>query len=133
MRRTATMSDPRANTDTVRAYYELAFNEGKPEEAVAKYQGDRYIQHNPQAADGPEAFIGFVNWYRGEHPELHVDIKRTVAEGDLVMTHGLITTSQEDRGTAAADIFRLEDGKIVEHWDVLQPVPEKAENDNTMF
>jgi predicted SnoaL-like aldol condensation-catalyzing enzyme len=131
MRRTATMSDPRANT--VRAYYELAFNEGKPEEAVAKYQGDRYIQHNPQAADGPEAFIGFVNWYRGEHPELHVDIKRTVAEGDLVMTHGLITTSPEDRGTAAADIFRLEDGKIVEHWDVLQPVPEKAENDNTMF
>ena len=127
------MNDPKTNTDTVRNYYELAFNEGKPEEAVAKYLGGRYIQHNPQAADGAEAFIGFVNWYRGEYPELHIDIKRTVAEGDLVVTHGLITTSAEDRGTAAADIFRLEDGKIVEHWDVLQPVPEDAENDNTMF
>jgi len=127
------MGDPKANTEAVRSYYELAFNEGEPEEAVAKYVGDRYIQHNPQAADGPEAFIGFVNWYRGEYPELHVEIKRTVAEGDLVVTHGVIKTSPEDRGTAAADIFRLENGKIVEHWDVLQPVPETAENDNTMF
>ncbi len=58
------MSDAKTNTETVRAYYELAFNEGKPEEAVAQYLGDRYIQHNPQAADGPEAFIGFVKWYR---------------------------------------------------------------------
>jgi predicted SnoaL-like aldol condensation-catalyzing enzyme len=127
------MSDPKTNTETVRSYYELAFNDGRPEEAAAKYLGDRYIQHNPQAADGPDAFIGFVNWYRSEFPELHVEIKRTVAEGDLVVTHGVIKTSREDRGTAAADIFRLEDGKIVEHWDVLQPVPESAENDNTMF
>jgi predicted SnoaL-like aldol condensation-catalyzing enzyme len=127
------MSDPKTNTETVRSYYELAFNDGRPEEAAAKYLGDRYIQHNPQAADGPDAFIGFVNWYRSEFPELHVEIKRTVAEGDLVVTHGVIKTSPEDRGTAAADIFRLEDGKIVEHWDVLQPVPESAENDNTMF
>src|SRR5688572_26523923 len=110
----AAMSDPKTNTETVRNYYELAFNEGKPEEAVEKYLGDRYIQHNPQAADGGDAFIGFVNWYRGEYPALHVDIRRTVAEGDLVVTHSLITTSPEDRGTAAADIFRLEDGKIVE-------------------
>jgi predicted SnoaL-like aldol condensation-catalyzing enzyme len=127
------MSDPKTNTETVRSYYELAFNDGRPEEAAAMYLGDRYIQHNPQAADGPDAFIGFVNWYRSEFPELHVEIKRTVAEGDLVVTHGVIKTSPEDRGTAAADIFRLEDGKIVEHWDVLQPVPESAENDNTMF
>jgi predicted SnoaL-like aldol condensation-catalyzing enzyme len=127
------MSDPKTNTETVRSYYELAFNDGRPEEAAAMFLGDRYIQHNPQAADGPDAFIGFVNWYRSEFPELHVEIKRTVAEGDLVVTHGVIKTSPEDRGTAAADIFRLEDGKIVEHWDVLQPVPESAENDNTMF
>jgi predicted SnoaL-like aldol condensation-catalyzing enzyme len=127
------MSDPTTNTETVRAYYELAFNEGEPEEAVRRYLGDRYIQHNPQAADGAEAFIGFVRWYRGEYPQLHVEIKRTIAEGDLVVTHGLITTGPDDRGTAAADIFRLEDGKIVEHWDVLQPVPEAAANDNTMF
>jgi predicted SnoaL-like aldol condensation-catalyzing enzyme len=129
----ATMSDPKEHTETVRAYYELAFNEGKPEEAVTTYLGDRYTQHNPQAADGPDAFIGFVQWYRGEFPQLNVEIKRTVAEGDLVVTHSLITTSPEDRGTAAVDIFGLENGKIVEHWDVLQPVPETSENDNTMF
>jgi predicted SnoaL-like aldol condensation-catalyzing enzyme len=127
------VSDPRTNSEIVRAFYELAFNEGKPEEAVERYVGDRYVQHNPQAADGAEAFVGFVRWYRGEHPELHVDIKRTVAEGDLVVTHSLITTGPGDRGTAAADLFRVEDGRIVEHWDVLQPVPETSANDNTMF
>ena len=127
------MNDPTTNAETVRAFYEMAFNDGKPEEAVATYVGKRYTQHNPQAGDGPEAFIGFVNWYRGEYPELHIEIKRTIAEGDLVVTHGHITTSPDDRGTAAADIFRVEDGRIVEHWDVLQPVPEEAANDNTMF
>ena len=74
-----------------------------------------------------------LSWYAGENPELRVDIKRAIAEDDLVMTHSLLKTSPDDRGTAAADIFRLEDGKIVEHWDVLQPVPETAANDNTMF
>ena len=127
------MSDIERNKQTVVDYYELAFNDKQPEQAVEKYLGPQYIQHNPQAPDGAEAFIGFVHWYRGEYPQLHVEIKRTVAEGDLVVTHGLITTSPEDRGTAAVDIFRVENGKIVEHWDVLQPVPEKAENDNTMF
>jgi predicted SnoaL-like aldol condensation-catalyzing enzyme len=127
------VSAPRTNTEIVRAFYELAFNEGKPEEAVERYVGDRYVQHNPQAADGAEAFVGFVRWYRGEHSELHVDIKRTVAEGDLVVTHSLITTGPGDRGTAAADLFRVEDGRIVEHWYVLQPVPATSANDNTMF
>jgi predicted SnoaL-like aldol condensation-catalyzing enzyme len=62
-----------------------------------------------------------------------LDIKRAVAEGDLVATHMLLKTSPEDRGTALADFWRLEDGKIVEHWDVLQPVPETAANDHPMF
>ena len=106
---------------------------GDPEGAVERYLGDRYVQHNPQAADGPQAFIGFVRWYRGEFPELRLEIKRMIAEGDLVVTHGLITTAPEDRGTAVVDIFRVENGKIVEHWDVLQPVPDEAANDNTMF
>ena len=126
------MADASENTGTVRSFYEMAFNEGKPDEAVERHIGDRYVQHNPQAGDGPDAFIGFVNWYRGEFPQLHVEIKRTIAQGDLVVTHGVIRTSPEDRGTAAADIFRLEDGKIVEHWDVLQPVPEQSANDNGM-
>ena len=95
--------------------------------------GPRYVQHNPQAADGPDAFIEFVTGFTAQFPELTVDVRRTVAEGDLVVTHSLLRTALGDRGTAAADIFRLEDGKIVEHWDVLQPVPESAANDNTMF
>jgi predicted SnoaL-like aldol condensation-catalyzing enzyme len=127
------MADLEANKQAVRGFYERAFNEGDPEGAVERHLGSKYIQHNPQAADGSEAFIGFVKWYRGEFPQLAVEIKRMIAEDDLVVTHGVIKTSPDDRGTAAVDIFRLEDGKIVEHWDVLQPVPETAANDNTMF
>ena len=127
------MSSNEENKQKVVSYYTLAFNDKRPEEAVAKYVGPKYIQHNPQAPDGPGAFVQFVQAFAGQFPQLHVEIKRIIAEGDLVMTHSLLTTSPEDRGTAAADIFRLEDGKIVEHWDVLQPVPETAANDNTMF
>jgi predicted SnoaL-like aldol condensation-catalyzing enzyme len=128
------VADPQQNKQNVIAYYERAFNDHEPEDAVERYVGSEYIQHNPQAPDGPEAFIAFVRSYVGQFPQLRIDIKRAIAEGDLVMTHGLLMTSPEDRGTAAADIFRLdENGKIVEHWDVLQPVPETSANDNTMF
>ncbi len=127
------MTDAETNKQTVIAYYNLAFNDKQPEEAVARYVGDKYIQHNPQAPDGPEAFIAFVRGFAGQFPELSVEIKRAIAEGDLVVTHSLLKTGPDDRGTAAADLFRLEDGKVVEHWDVLQPVPETAANDNTMF
>ena len=127
------MAELETNKQTVVAFYTLAFNDKRPEEAVQRYVGDRYTQHNPLAGDGPGPFVEFVKAYTGQFPELNVEIKRVIAEGDLVLTHGLIKTSPEDRGTAAADIFRVEDGKIVEHWDVLQAVPETAANDNTMF
>jgi predicted SnoaL-like aldol condensation-catalyzing enzyme len=127
------MTDLDENKRVVRSFYEEAFNDGDPEGAVNRYLGNRYIQHNPQAADGPEAFIGFVKWIRGEFPELHLDIKRMIAEGDLVVTHSHLKNSPDDRGTAVVDLFRVENGKIVEHWDVLQPIPEGAANDNTMF
>ena len=127
------MSDPATNKQTVIAYYTLAFNEKKPAEAVSRYVGPQYIQHNPMAPDGPDAFVEFVTGLVAQFPKLSLDIKRALAEGDLVATHSLMKMSPEDRGTAAADFFRLEDGKIVEHWDVVQPVPETAANDNTMF
>jgi predicted SnoaL-like aldol condensation-catalyzing enzyme len=127
------MADLAENKRIVKAYYEQAFNDGDPEGATERYVGDRYVQHNPQAADGTEAFIGFVRWYRGQFPQLHVDIKRMIAEDDLVVTHSHITTSPDDRGTAVVDIFRVENGKVVEHWDVVQPIPEEAANSNTMF
>jgi predicted SnoaL-like aldol condensation-catalyzing enzyme len=117
----------------VLAYYNMAFNDRKPADAVEEYGGPHYIQHNPQAADGFEAFIGFVLGFAEQFPQMSLEIKRAVADGDLVATHSLLKTSPEDRGTAVADFFRLEDGKIVEHWDVLQPVPESAANDHPMF
>jgi predicted SnoaL-like aldol condensation-catalyzing enzyme len=122
------------NKANVVAYYTTAFNDKKPEEAVAKYGGPVYIQHNPLAADGFQAFIDFVKAYTGANPQLHVDIKRVIGECNMVVTHSHITTSPSDRGQAVADIFRLNRrGKVVEHWDVVQPVPETSANDNTMF
>lgn len=126
-------SDLENNKRIVREYYELAFNEQKPEEAVAKYMGSYYRQHNPLAGDGPEPFIGFVKYYTQANPQLHMEIKRIIAEGDLVVVHNHHVRYPGDRGVAVMDIFRLEDGKIVEHWDVLQDVPESAANSNTMF
>jgi predicted SnoaL-like aldol condensation-catalyzing enzyme len=121
------------NKETVKAFYETAFTRHKPEEAVDKYVGGSYRQHNPNAADGSLAFIDFVRDAARKNPGLHVVIKRMIAEGNLVVTHVNIKTSKEDRGLAAIDIFRLENGRIVEHWDVVQPVPEKSANTNTMF
>jgi predicted SnoaL-like aldol condensation-catalyzing enzyme len=121
------------NKETVTSFYKLAFNDHKPAAAVEKYVGAEYTQHNPMVADGTLAFIDFVNGYVAKNPHLHVDIKRVIAEGDLVVTHVLITTAENDRGAAAMDIFRLQDGKIVEHWDVVQPVPDKSANENGMF
>jgi predicted SnoaL-like aldol condensation-catalyzing enzyme len=97
------MTDLDVNKRVVRSYYEEAFNGGDPEGAVERYVGNRYIQHNPQAADGPDAFIGFVRWIRGEFPQIHLDIKRMIAEGDLVVTHSHLENYPDDRGTAVVD------------------------------
>jgi predicted SnoaL-like aldol condensation-catalyzing enzyme len=122
------------NKATVVAYYTTAFNDQKPEEAVAKYGGPVYIQHNPQAADGFQALIDFVKFFTTQSPQLHVDIKRVIAECDLVVTHSHLTLNPNDRGSAVADIFRLNrEGKIVEHWAVIQAIPETSANNNTMF
>ena len=127
------MADPEQNKQTALAFVNTAFNEKKPAEAVENYGGSHYIQHNPQAPDGFEAFIQFVTDFVEQFPQMSLDIKRAVAEGDLVVTHSLLKTSPEDRGTAVADFFRLEKGKVVEHWDVLQPMPESAANEHPMF
>ena len=127
------MANSEQNKQTALAFVNTAFNEKKPAEAVENYGGSHYIQHNPQAPDGFEAFVQFVGGFLEQFPQTSFDIKRAVAEGDMVVTHSLLKTSPEDRGTAAADFFRLEDGKVVEHWDVLQPVPESAANDHPMF
>ena len=127
------MSELERNKKTVVAFFTRAFNDHEPGDAVAKYVGSQYIQHNPNTPDGAAAFIESTKQLIAQCPNLSVEIKRVIAEGDLVVTHDLVRLAPGDRGLAGIDIFRLEKGKIVEHWDARQPVPEKAANENTMF
>jgi predicted SnoaL-like aldol condensation-catalyzing enzyme len=122
-----------ANKSIVREWNDLAINQRKPEEAVAKCLGPHYRQHNPGAGDGPEPFIQMVKRFSQAFPELRMEPKRMIAEGDYVVLHSHLILKPGDRGTAVVDIFRLENGKIVEHWDVVQEVPETSANNNTMF
>ena len=92
-----------------------------------------YIQHNPGFQDGRQAFEDGIEVFLKEFPQSKAEIKHIGADGDLVFIHNHITLNDKDRGQAAVDIFRVKDGKIVEHWDVIQDIPEKAENNNTMF
>ena len=127
------MTDLERNKQIVLDFLNLAFNQKKPAEAADRFIGAKYIQHNPQVADGKEAFVEFATWFTSHFPELRLEVKRALAEGDMVATHGLIKTSAADRGTASVDMFRLENGKVVEHWDVHQPWPETANNEHPMF
>jgi predicted SnoaL-like aldol condensation-catalyzing enzyme len=121
--------------EIVSKFYETAFNEHKPRKAAKLYIGKRYIQHNPHAPDGVRSFIEFFEGYykSAVHKKAHVIIKRVIAEGDLVVVHTHSKGFPEDRGRAVVDIFRLENNKIVEHWDVMQEIPEKMAHQNTMF
>lgn len=126
------MSDLERNKQVVLDYYSTAFA-GNPDKAIADHFGDRYIQHNPQFADGPEAFKTAVTWLRGEYPNMTLDFKRVIAEGDMVVTHAHLVLEPGTPGRALADFFRLENGKVVEHWDVIQEVPDTSANPNGMF
>lgn len=125
-------SQQERNKETVIAFYDAAINE-KDFEKASQYLGDRYTNHNPLAADGPEGLKAFIEWAKVNVADFRVEFKRVLADGDFVVVHSHAKRTPEDRGSAVIDIYRLEAGKVVEHWDVIQAIPETAMNDNTMF
>jgi len=120
------------NKKIVAAFYDAALNQ-KDFDAAAKFLGSRYTQHNPVAADGPEGFKAFIAFLKDKFPNNRSEIKRIFADGDYVIVHVHAVREPGTRGNAIIDIFKLENGKVVEHWDVIQPIPEKAANNNGMF
>lgn len=121
-----------ANMRTVLAFYDAVLNRPDIDEAAA-YLGPQFVQHNPRSPDGVEGFRSYFRDLKRQFPSVRSDVKRTVADGDLVMLHVHVRFQPDELGLAIVDTFRLERGKIVEHWDVRQPVPETAANPNGMF
>lgn len=127
-----TNAQEEANRKVVLEFYDLGLNQ-KNADAAIKLMGNRYVQHNPNAADGPEGFRGFINFLKDKFPQSKSEIKRSFVDGDYVILHVHAVRTPGERGNAIIDIFKLENGKIVEHWDVVQPIPEKPANNNGMF
>src|SRR6266849_1770236 len=114
------------NKRLVTEFYEHAINRREPAEAARKYIELPYRQHNPEVPDGPDGFVQFISGMQKKHPKLKMMISKALADDDLVALHVHLTREPNDPGLAVAAFFRLKNGKIIEHWDVLQPVPEKT-------
>ncbi len=128
----AAQTQQEANKKIVVDFYDKALNQ-KDFEAASKHLGARYTQHNPNASDGPDGLKTFLQFLEEKFPNSRSEIKRVFADGDYVIVHVHAVREPGTRGNAIIDIFKLENGKVVEHWDVVQPIPEKAANTNGMF
>jgi predicted SnoaL-like aldol condensation-catalyzing enzyme len=127
------MSDVERNKTNAVAFYNLMFNDCRPREAIERYAGDQYVQHNPHVPDGKQGFIDYFERMEREWPGKRVEFKRILGDGEFVVLHCL-QRWPGDHDYAGIDIFRLtDDGKILEHWDVLQVIPDASANSNGMF
>ncbi len=122
----------RANIKTVKEFYNKALND-KDFAAASKYLGNRYTQHNPTAKDGPEGLKGFIDFLRDKFPQSHSEIVQAFADGDYVILHVRSIRTPGTQGRAIFDLFKLEHGKVVEHWDAVQDIPASSANSNGMF
>jgi predicted SnoaL-like aldol condensation-catalyzing enzyme len=143
------MFSPEENKKIVLEYFELFFNEHRIDEAVDNYQSTTYIQHNPGVPNGPEALKAVMKSLVAQFPDLRFDVKRAFAEGDYVIVHSEMSgvnwmVDGPETPTAGAadgemptyavvDIVRMEDGRIAEHWDVIQQVPTQTADGNSML
>lgn len=120
------------NKESAISFYRMAY-EGNPQKAVELYIGDEYIQHNPDVENGTEGFISYFERMQLEYPDKHINFVRCIAEGDLVALHThQIWPGNEEYVTM--DFFRFDKkGKIVEHWDAIQQIPDSSKNPNTMY
>lgn len=126
-------TDLETNKANAQSFYDLMFNKCRPREAVETYVGAEYIQHNPHVADGTEAFIDYFERMANIYPGKSTTFKRVIAEGNLVVLHCHQIWPGSDE-YAGIDIFRFDaNGKIVEHWDVLQVIAGNSQNDNGLF
>lgn len=105
----------------------------KDYDAASKYLGTWYIEHDPQGTDGPAGLHAYIQYLQDNFPNSHVEIKRVIADGDYVIFHVHSILTPGTPGQAIVDIFRLDKGKVVEHWDVTQEIPEQSSNPNGMF
>lgn len=121
------------NKKIVIGFYQKALFEGDVESAIRLYGGETYTQHTPFAADGFEGLRNYVKCIAANYPKTRGEIKRVFADGDFVLLHCHYTGFFGENGDAIIDIFRVQDGKVVEHWDVIQAIPKTSLNENTMF
>lgn len=124
--------DTLTNKEIATKFFLSIVNE-KNFDSAANYIGDWYIEHDPQGHDGPSGLKEYINFLQNDFPLSHVEIKRTFVAGEYVVFHVHSKMNPADRGQAIIDIFRLEGGKVVEHWDVTQDIPEISKNGNGMF
>jgi len=128
----AQRSEAEDNKRIATEFYDAAINR-KDFAAASQYLGSAYKQHNPTAADGADGLRAFIDFLKMRFPNQRGEIKRVIAEGDLVVLHVHSTRGDDTPGRAIVDIFRIENGKVVEHWDVIQDIPAQPANSNGMF